>query len=46
MIIRKKYFGLSACFITRKSIFEKCGGFDEKLFAHMEEIDFHWKSYA
>ena len=33
-----------ACFLTRKSVFNKIGGFDEKLFAHMEEIDYHWKS--
>ena len=30
-------------FITRKSIFKKVGGFDQKLFAHFEEIDYHWK---
>ena len=43
---KKEIFWASgACFITRKSIFVKCGGFDEKLFAHMEEIDFHWKSH-
>ncbi len=31
------------CFLTRKSIFINLDGFDEKLFAHMEEIDFCWK---
>ena len=30
-------------FITRKNIFKKLGGFDETLFAHFEEIDYHWK---
>ena len=32
-------------FLTRKSIFMKLGGFDEKLFAHMEEIDYSWKCH-
>ena len=32
-------------FITRKSIFESVGGFDETLFAHMEEIDYHWRCH-
>ena len=32
-------------FITRKSIFNLIGGFDEVLFAHMEEIDYHWRSH-
>ena len=41
---KKEIFWASgACFLTRKSIFDSLGGFDEKLFAHMEEIDFHWK---
>ena len=30
-------------FLTRKSIFINMGSFDEKLFAHMEEIDYCWK---
>ena len=32
-------------FITRKSTFEIVGGFDEVLFAHMEEIDYHWRCH-
>ena len=40
----KKLFWASGCaFITIKKIFLKIGGFDETLFAHMEEIDYHWK---
>ena len=40
----KKIFWASGTgFITRKSIFNILGGFDETLFAHMEEIDYHWK---
>lgn len=30
-------------FLTRKSLFMKMNGFDQKLFAHMEEIDYCWK---
>lgn len=30
-------------FLTRKSLFIKMKGFDQKLFAHMEEIDYCWK---
>jgi hypothetical protein len=32
-------------FITRKKIFDLTNGFDEKLFCHMEEIDYCWKNY-
>jgi len=32
-------------FLTRKEIFSKLKGFDEKLFSHMEEIDYCWKCY-
>ena len=38
------FWASGTAFITRKSIFETVGGFDETLFAHMEEIDYHWKS--
>lgn len=38
------FWASGTCFLTRKSIFIKLGGFDEILFAHFEEIDFHWKS--
>ena len=41
---KKKIFWASGtAFITRKNIFIKMNGFDEILFAHMEEIDYHWK---
>ena len=41
---KKKIFWASGtAFITRKDIFIKMNGFDEILFAHMEEIDYHWK---
>jgi GT2 family glycosyltransferase len=37
------FWASGTAFITRKNIFNQIGGFDETLFAHMEEIDFHWK---
>ena len=43
---RKRIFWASgACFLTKKNIFKKIGGFDQNFFAHMEEIDYHWKCY-
>lgn len=33
-----------ACFFVRSSIFKELQGFDEDFFAHMEEIDFCWRS--
>jgi len=43
---KKKIFWASGtAFITKKEIFEELGGFDEDLFAHMEEIDYHWKCH-
>ena len=41
--IKRIFWASGTGFITRKSIFNKLGGFDETLFAHMEEIDYHWK---
>jgi len=32
-------------FLTKKELFFQLGGFDEKLFSHMEEIDYCWKGY-
>ncbi len=39
------FWASGTAFITRKSIFNKVGGFDETLFAHMEEIDYHWRCH-
>jgi GT2 family glycosyltransferase len=39
------FWASGTAFITRKSIFEMAGGFDETLFAHMEEIDYHWRCH-
>lgn len=32
-----------ACFLVRKSAFDRVGGFDDDFFAHMEEIDLCWR---
>ena len=40
---RKIFWASGTAFITKKEIFNKINGFDETLFAHMEEIDYHWK---
>ena len=37
------FWASGTAFITRRNIFEKLMGFDETMFAHMEEIDYHWK---
>ena len=39
----KIFWASGTGFITQKNIFNQIGGFDESLFAHMEEIDYHWK---
>jgi len=41
----KIFWASGAGFLTSKKIFFKMGGFDKDLFAHMEEIDYHWKCY-
>jgi len=41
----KIFWASGAGFLTRKSTFDIIEGFDEDLFAHMEEIDYHWKCY-
>lgn len=32
-----------ACMFVRKEMYERCGGLDADLFAHMEEIDLCWR---
>lgn len=41
----KVFWTSGTAFITKKNVFEQLGGFDDKLFAHMEEIDYCWKCY-
>ena len=38
------FWASGTAFATRKEVFLKVGMFDLKLFAHMEEIDYHWRS--
>ena len=39
----KIFWASGTAFLTRKHIFDEIGGFDEIFFAHMEEIDYHWR---
>ena len=41
----KIFWASGTAFLTRKNIYDQLGGFDETLFAHMEEIDYHWKCH-
>ena len=38
------FWASGTAFLTRKDLFLELDGFDDDLFAHMEEIDYHWKS--
>ena len=40
---RQIFWATGACMMIRSEKFHQCGGFDEDLFAHMEEIDLCWK---
>lgn len=40
---RAIFWATGACFMIRSEVFHRFGGFDEDLFAHMEEIDLCWK---
>ncbi len=42
---KKIFWASGTSFITKKSIFKKVNGFDKIFFAHMEEIDYHWKCH-
>jgi len=42
---REIFWASGTAFLTRREIFQNMGGFDETLFAHMEEIDYHWKCH-
>lgn len=37
------FWSSGACMIVRADSWNKCGGFDESFFAHMEEIDLCWR---
>ena len=40
---REVFWASGACLFIRQSAWEKSGGFDDSLFAHMEEIDLCWR---
>ena len=42
---RPIFWASGACFMVKKSVFDKLGGFDSMFFAHMEEIDLNWRMY-
>lgn len=42
---REVFWATGACLMVRKSVFEKVKGLNEKLFAHMEEIDLCWRMH-
>jgi hypothetical protein len=37
------FWSSGTAFMVRKSALDSCGTFDERFFAHMEEIDLHWR---
>lgn len=45
-ITQKIFWGTGACLMVRSSLFMKLGGFDDRFFAHMEEIDLCWRMLA
>ena len=42
----KCFWSSGTCFMVRRELFQKAGGFDKSFFAHMEEIDMCWRLYA
>ena len=41
----KCFWSSGTCFMVRRELFQKAGGFDKSFFAHMEEIDLCWRLY-
>jgi GT2 family glycosyltransferase len=37
------FWATGACFFVKAKVFKELGGFDERFFAHMEEIDLCWR---
>ena len=40
---KKVFWSSGACMVIKPTTFWEVGGFDERFFAHMEEIDFCWR---
>ena len=38
------FWASGACFFVRSEVYHELGGFDEKYFAHQEEIDLSWRT--
>ena len=41
--IEEVSYASGTCMFLPRKIIDEIGYFDEKLFAHMEEIDYHWR---
>jgi len=41
---REVFWATGACMFIKASLFKQLGGFDERYFAHMEEIDLCWRA--
>lgn len=39
------FWATGACFFVKSKVFKDLGGFDERFFAHMEEIDLCWRMH-
>jgi GT2 family glycosyltransferase len=39
------FWASGACFFIKSSVFKSLKGFDERFFAHMEEIDLCWRAF-
>ena len=42
--VKEIFWASGACMFIRNSLFNELGGFDERYFAHMEEIDLCWRA--
>lgn len=42
-LVKDVFWVSGACFMVRTELFHELGGFDERFFAHMEEIDLCWR---
>ena len=42
---REVFWATGACMFVRTSLFKELGGFDERFFAHMEEVDLCWRMH-